>query len=221
MMIQPTLDEICLILVKPDGVVRRQAGVEVIKIVLALPGVRPICFKHVESVPVGIARLHYAAHIGKPFFPRLLESITASPGVLVLIVDGPTVIERVRALFGPTFVEQAAHTHYVCVRGIHGTAHGINLCHASSSVDAGKIECAIWTAAANLVHDESIARKAISEYLEQFDGRFPLNSEMVHNTCAKLDKNIAALKRMLTQESDATEDVINTLVQIILWASSK
>lgn len=82
-----------LVLIKPDGIVRRQAGISVIKSLLALPGIQLISFKEV-AVSEALARLHYAEHEGKPFFPFLLRMITAKCGVVMLAFEGIGAIKK-------------------------------------------------------------------------------------------------------------------------------
>lgn len=98
--------EMSLVLVKPDGVVRRQAGVEALKALLALPDVHILTFKHVV-VPDALARLHYLEHTGKSFFNFLLEMVTAPAGVLAMVFEGEGLVQKVRDLFGPTFIDKA------------------------------------------------------------------------------------------------------------------
>ena len=90
----PSNVERSLVLIKPDGIVRRQAGVSVVRALLALPGVQLICFKELQ-VSEALARLHYAEHEGKPFFPFLLRMITAKCGVVMRAFEGVGAIKKV------------------------------------------------------------------------------------------------------------------------------
>ncbi|WOO42243.1 nucleoside-diphosphate kinase [Rubellicoccus peritrichatus] len=83
-----------------------------------------------------ILREHYAHVADKPFFPEI-EGFMSSRPVIVLILKGDGVIDRVRALLGPTNSKEApAGT----IRGDIGTNMMINICHASDGPDTAAAE---------------------------------------------------------------------------------
>jgi nucleoside-diphosphate kinase len=86
------------------------------------------------------ARRHYAEHEGKPFFAGLVEYITATP-VVALVVEGPDAIEACRATNGATNPIKAAPG---TIRGDFGQTVGRNLVHASDSSAAAEREVAIF-----------------------------------------------------------------------------
>jgi nucleoside-diphosphate kinase len=86
------------------------------------------------------AHRHYAEHEGKPFFPGLVEYITSTP-VVALVVEGPDAIEACRATNGATNPIKAAPG---TIRGDYGQTVGRNLVHASDSAAAAEREVAIF-----------------------------------------------------------------------------
>lgn len=126
-----------LIIVKPDAMQRGLTG-EIIRRFEAR-GLRIIGMKLMQ-VSEALAKRHYAEHEGKPFFDPLVEYITSSP-VVVMVLEGKRAIEAARNTIGKTNpVEAAAGT----IRGDFGMEIGRNLVHGSDSVESGQREVSIF-----------------------------------------------------------------------------
>ena len=79
---------------------------------------------------------HYAHIADRPFFPEIVEFMSARP-VLALVLEGENAVAAIRELLGPTDSTQApAGT----IRGDMGTTSMKNICHASDSVENAEIE---------------------------------------------------------------------------------
>jgi len=87
-----------LLLVKPDGVQRGLIG-EVISRV-ERRGLRIVAMKMLR-MDEELAKRHYAAHTGKPFFEGLISYITSGP-IVAMVIEGERAIETVRSLMGAT-----------------------------------------------------------------------------------------------------------------------
>ncbi|MFZ5625719.1 MAG: nucleoside-diphosphate kinase, partial [Bacillota bacterium] len=87
-----------------------------------------------------LAHQHYAEHVGKPFFPGLVEYITSGP-VVALVLGGKGVVAGVRAMNGATNPANAAPG---TIRGDYGIEVGRNVVHASDSVESAEREIAIY-----------------------------------------------------------------------------
>lgn len=85
-----------------------------------------------------ILREHYAHLVGKPFFPSLLESMMATP-VVVMCVEGKDAVEVVRLMVGATNGRKALPG---TIRGDFSMSGQENIVHASDSVENAKIELA-------------------------------------------------------------------------------
>lgn len=86
------------------------------------------------------AKQHYAEHEGKPFFPGLVEYITSSP-IVALVIEGNDAVEGCRATIGATNPIKATPG---TIRGDYGQTIGRNLVHGSDSPANGEREIAIW-----------------------------------------------------------------------------
>jgi nucleoside-diphosphate kinase len=80
-----------------------------------------VAFKEMK-VPESLAKMHYAVHKEKPFFPWLVDFISSAP-VLTMIFEGVDVIQGVRDALGATFVQKASPDS---LRGKYGIWAGVN-----------------------------------------------------------------------------------------------
>lgn len=85
-----------------------------------------------------ILREHYSHLVDKPFFPSIVESMTASP-VVVMCLRGVDAVTVFRNMAGVTNGRQAAPG---TIRGDYSMSNQANIVHASDSVDNAKIELA-------------------------------------------------------------------------------
>ena len=133
-----------LVLIKPDAVERRLAGE-----ILARLERRGLALRAAKLVQVSreLAEEHYAEHTEKPFFGELVEFITSSP-TLALVVEGESAIAVVRTTMGATNpVDSAPGT----IRGDLALAMPNNLVHGSDSKESADREVALWFSEDELV----------------------------------------------------------------------
>lgn len=83
-----------------------------------------------------LAREHYKHHADKPFFPGLLDAITAGP-VVMAVLEGPAAVAVVRNLVGATDPAKAAPG---TIRGDFGEELPFNMVHASDSPETAAEE---------------------------------------------------------------------------------
>jgi nucleoside-diphosphate kinase len=133
-----------LVLIKPDAMERRLAGQ-----ILARFEHRGLTVRAAKLVLVdrALADKHYAEHREKPFFGELVEFITSSP-TLALVLEGESAIQVVRATMGATNpVDSAPGT----IRGDFALAMPDNLVHGSDSPASAEREIALWFSDGELV----------------------------------------------------------------------
>ncbi len=127
-----------LVIAKPDAVERGLSG-EIISR-LERKGLRLVAAE-LRSIPVEVAKVHYAEHDGKPFFGELVTFITRSP-VLVMVVEGPDdTFKVVRNLMGATNPVDAAPG---TIRGDLAIEMGENLVHGSDSNESAAREIELF-----------------------------------------------------------------------------
>jgi len=141
-----------LIILKPDCVQRGLMGQVLAR--FERKGLKIVGTKMVQ-VTEDIARQHYEEHVDKPFFPNLLQFITAAP-VLVLAVQGPEAVSVCRKMIGATDGKAADPG---TIRGDFGISKSSNLVHGSDSPESAERELAIWFADGEVcAWDRSIER---------------------------------------------------------------
>ncbi|AVX19303.1 MULTISPECIES: nucleoside-diphosphate kinase [Carboxydocella] len=125
------------VMIKPDGVQRNLVGEILAR--YEKKGYKLLAMK-LMRVTEELAHQHYAEHVGKPFFPGLVEYITSGP-VVALVLGGKGVVAGVRAMNGATNPANAAPG---TIRGDYGIEVGRNVVHASDSVESAEREIAIY-----------------------------------------------------------------------------
>jgi nucleoside-diphosphate kinase len=131
-------DEATLVIVKPDAVRRGLTGEILARI--ERKGLR-IAEMRMMRIERDLAERHYGEHEDKPFFDALVEFVTRSPSLL-LVVEGPEgTVAMVRGLMGATDPADAAAG---TIRGDLATAVTENLVHGSDSTDSAKREIALF-----------------------------------------------------------------------------
>lgn len=126
-----------LIIVKPDGVQRGLIGEIVTR--FEKRGLKIVAMQ-MQQVTADTAERHYGEHKGKPFFAGLVEYITSSP-VVVMVLEGPQAVAAARSTIGVTRpVEAAPGT----IRADLGLMVGRNLIHGSDSTESAAREIDIF-----------------------------------------------------------------------------
>ena len=133
-----------LVLIKPDAMQRRLAG----EILGRFEG-RGLTVRAAKLVLVdrGLAEQHYAEHTEKPFFGELVEFITSSP-TLALVLEGEGAIKVVRTTMGATNPVDAGPG---TIRGDLALAMPDNLVHGSDSPESAEREIGLWFTSPELV----------------------------------------------------------------------
>lgn len=122
-----------LIILKPDAFTKRKVGACIDRFEQA--GFEVVGAKMIQ-LDRALLEDHYAHIASKPFFPDVATFMGSRP-VLVMVLQGKGVIDRVRKLLGPT---SSADAPAGTIRGDWGTDVMKNLVHASDSPEAAAAE---------------------------------------------------------------------------------
>lgn len=125
------------IIIKPDAVQRGLVGEIVHR--FERRGLKIVGMQFLQ-VSDELAREHYAVHKERPFFAGLIEYITSSP-VVAMVVEGTNAIAIVRNTVGATKPAEATPGS---IRADFGVEIGRNLVHASDGADTAATEIALW-----------------------------------------------------------------------------
>jgi len=139
-----------LILLKPDAVQRQLVGRIVGR--FERKGLKIVGMKLLRVSP-DLAKRMYSVHEGKDFYEPLVEFITASP-VVVMVLEGVDAIAVCRTLMGPTFGPGAPGG---TIRGDFGMSMRYNLIHGSDSPESAGREIPLFFADDELVEYDLIS----------------------------------------------------------------
>jgi nucleoside-diphosphate kinase len=132
------LAERSLVLIKPDGVARGLVGEVISRI--EQKGLTLVALD-LRTIGEDVAEQHYAEHVGKPFYPPLVEFITSGP-LVAAVIEGPRAIAAFRQLAGATDpVEKATPG---TIRGDFALEVRLNIVHGSDSPESAEREIGLW-----------------------------------------------------------------------------
>jgi nucleoside-diphosphate kinase len=94
-----------------------------------------------------LASRHYAEHVGKPFYPSLVDFISSGP-VVAMVWEGRGAVRLVRSTMGATNPVDAAPG---TIRGDLAVAISTNVVHGSDSVERAEVEVALFFRDSELV----------------------------------------------------------------------
>ncbi|MFL3003051.1 MAG: nucleoside-diphosphate kinase [Candidatus Poriferisodalaceae bacterium] len=130
------------VICKPDAVERGLVGEIIVR--LERKGLQ-LSRAELRTIDRATAEVHYGEHEGKPFFEDLIDFITRSPAML-MVVEGPAdagdeIFAVVRNLMGSTNPATAAPG---TIRGDYGLVVTENLVHGSDSGESAEREINIF-----------------------------------------------------------------------------
>ena len=126
-----------LVLIKPDAVERNLIG-DILSI-YEKNNLKIINMK-LLSASTEMAKEHYIEHNGRPYFDELINYITRSP-IVALVLEGDNAISRIREINGATSPSEAKEG---TIRALFALSKNENSVHASDSPDSAEREISIW-----------------------------------------------------------------------------
>ncbi len=164
------------------------------------------------EAPADLVEAHYDFLRGRPFFPWLVDFMTALPVIVGRIEASPEALDRMRYDLGETRIHEARPGS---VRETYGIYGGINCLHLSDSPESGEREVALWASRVDLDRVACVP----SEGADGPDHTFHLRSlagQVAHGV--HRDLAIARITELLAEESGESGERLDTLVRIIVGA---
>jgi nucleoside-diphosphate kinase len=161
------------------------------------------------QAPRELVEKHYDFLQGRPFFPWLIDFMTALPVLVGRLAADPATLERMRFDLGETRIQESRPGSLRELYGIYG---GINCVHLSDGPDSGHKELALWEP---LLGSDRLEVPAA----EGPDHTFHLRS-LATQKAAGIHADLAAqeIRRLLQEESRLDGDGFEALSRIILGA---
>lgn len=126
-----------LVLIKPDAFDKHYSG-DIIKR-YEQEGFRIVAMKLLK-MDERLASIHYAEHIGRPYYRDLVGFMTSGP-LIAMVLEGENAIARVREINGKTNPAEAAEG---TIRKQFAASGRRNAVHASDSPASAKREISIF-----------------------------------------------------------------------------
>ena len=126
-----------LVLVKPDSVARGLVGQIIAR--YAAKGLTLVALE-LRTLSSELAAQHYEEHVGRPYYPGLVEFVTSGP-LVAMVLEGERAVGAVRLLNGSTDSAVAAPG---TIRGDLSLSNSRNLVHASDSPETAAHEIDLW-----------------------------------------------------------------------------
>lgn len=125
------------IAIKPDAVQRGLTGEVLAR--FERRGFKVAALK-MTNVSRELAEEHYAEHKEKPFFGSLVDFLTSSP-VVAIVLEAPNAVKLSRSMIGATKPEEAVSG---TIRGDYTVELQANLIHGSDSPESAARELKLW-----------------------------------------------------------------------------
>lgn len=132
------------VMMKPDAVQRRLMGKVLSK--FEEKGLQIVAAK-LMHISEDLAKEHYGEHNEKPFFNGLVEYITSS-AVMAMVIQGDDCISLIRKMVGATNPKEA---DLGTIRGDFAIDTGRNIIHASDSPKSAEREIALFFDEAEII----------------------------------------------------------------------
>lgn len=164
--------------------------------------------------PRALIESHYDFLEGKPFFPWLVEFMSALPLVVGRLSATGEALERMRYDLGETRIAQSRPGSLREKYGIYG---GVNCLHLSDTPETGESEVQKWSHHLDL--------KGIDVVLETLSSK-PDHTYHLRSLAAQVASGThvgpasAALRDLLREETDLEKSQFDALTRIILGAFS-
>lgn len=131
------IEERTFIAIKPDAVKRGLIGQIIERI--ESKGYKIVGLKMLQVSPE-LAAQHYAEHLGKPFYERLISFITSGP-IVAMVVQGEAAIAGMRQTMGKTRPEEA---DVGTIRADFAQTKNMNVIHGSDCAASAEREINLY-----------------------------------------------------------------------------
>ena len=164
------------------------------------------------QAPTQLVETHYDFLRGRPFFPWLVDFMTALPVIVGRLTAGPDRLERLRYELGETRIQESRPGS---LRERYGIFAGINCLHISDSPETGAQETGLWARHVNLEHGDA----QLEEDSDAPDHTFHLRS-LAGQVAAGMHAELAAqeIKKLLKEESRLEGGEFEAFSRIVLGA---
>ena len=162
--------------------------------------------------PADLVESHYDFLRGRPFFPWLVDFMTALPVLVGRVTASGEALERMRYELGETRINESRPGS---LRERHGIYGGCNCMHLSDSVDTGAREVAMWSTRCDLGGGvvEVAAAAARPDHTYHLRSLAAQVSSGAHVDLARQE-----IRKLLKEETELEGDDFDALYRVIVGA---
>jgi nucleoside-diphosphate kinase len=162
--------------------------------------------------PIELIEDHYDFLQGRPFFPWLVDFMSALPVLVGRVSASSQGLERMRYELGETRIGESRPGS---LRERLGIGSGVNVLHLSDSPESGQKEIALWRRYVDL----DTASVSLSTESDRPDHTFHLRS-LAAQYGAGVHADLAgqSIRRLLREETDLVGGDFDALVRVVLSA---
>lgn len=162
--------------------------------------------------PADLVESHYDFLRGRPFFPWLVDFMTALPVVVGRVTASGEALERMRYELGETRINESRPGS---LRERHGIYGGCNCMHLSDSADTGAREVAMWSTRCDL--GGGVAE--LDSRTDRPDHTYHLRSLAAQVASgAHADLARQEIRKLLKEETELEGDDFDALYRVIVGA---
>ena len=165
------------------------------------------------QAPTQLVESHYDFLQGRPFFPWLVEFMTALPVIVGRVTAEPPALEAMRYELGETRIIESRPGS---LRERYGLYGGCNCMHLSDSPQTGEREVRAWSEWCDLSGRTRVELETAGGRADHTFHIRSLATQISAGNHADLAKQ--EVKRLLKEETDLDGDEFQALVRIILGA---
>jgi len=162
--------------------------------------------------PTDLVEIHYDFLRDRPFFPWLIDFMSALPVLVGRVTARPDALELMRYELGETRINESRPGS---LRELYGIGGGVNILHLSDSPESGARETELWSSRVSL----DALDADLDDAHDRPDHTFHLRS-LAAQYGAGIHTELAAqtIKGLLTEESDLAGQDLDALARVVLRA---
>ncbi len=201
-----------LLIFKPDAAYRRAARAGIWQWLQERDDMRLTGLRWFHA-PRELIEQHYDFLAGRPFFPWLVDFMSALPVVVGRLEAEPAHLERIRHELGETQIQKSRPGS---LRERYGIFGGVNCLHLSDSAESGAKETELWS---RHVTFDGVRPDRLADGGHSPDHTYELRS-LAAQYAAGTHRELAAnrMRELLREESALEGDEFETYARIILGA---
>jgi nucleoside-diphosphate kinase len=206
---------------KPDGVLRRAAGANVLQGLISSGLCEIKSFQKIK-LPKTLINEHYSHVINRPFYPWLANYMCGSASYVIILEGGADALPTLRNILGATRAHSADKE---TLRYKHAPYGGANCLHLSEDSDAARYEVDLWKRVLDL--QEGQFDTSPEKYIEHYNSSPEMTlelreilSEIAAEGEPVSSSKIEQVSSFLEQECiDANKDQIQYLTDVLVQGS--